>query len=51
MTETHNKVEEYFKTHDDMYPDEVADALGLDLKDVMEAVDKLIIEGKLEVAD
>ncbi len=51
MTEMYDKVEEYYKTHGELYPDEVADALGLDLKDVMEAVGKLIVEGKLEVAD
>lgn len=32
-----------------IYPDDVADELGLDLKVAMQAVEELIEEGKLEV--
>jgi len=40
----------YYNTHDVCYPDEVADDLNLDLRKVIEVVDRLIAEGKIEVA-
>lgn len=44
---------DYYKTHktETIYPDEVADELGLDLKVAMEAVEELFGEGKLEEAE
>jgi len=51
MDEIYNKVLNYFNTHSIIYPDEVADALNLDLQKVIEIVDILISEGKVEVAE
>jgi len=48
--EAKEKILEYYKKHEgeSIYPDDVADELGLDLKIVMQAVEELINEGKLE---
>ncbi len=37
----------YVKSHPDVYPDEVADALNLDLETVMDAVAALMSKGKI----
>jgi len=50
FTEIKNLVIEYYKTHDELYPDEIAISLGLDLEFVMKAVYELKTEGELEVA-
>ena len=51
--EAKNMIYDYYKTHktETIYPDEVADELGLDLKVAMEAVEELFGEGKLEEAE
>jgi len=48
--EAKEKILEYYKKHEgeSIYPDDVADELGLDLKVAMQAVEELINEGKLE---
>jgi len=47
-----NMIYDYYKTHKTIiYPDEVADELGLDLKIAMKAVEELFEEGKLEEAE
>jgi len=50
VEEAKEKILEYYKKHEgeSVYPDDVADELGLDLKIVMQAVEELINEGKLE---
>ena len=50
VEEAKEKNLEYYKKHEgeSIYPDDVADELGLDLKIVMQAVEELINEGKLE---
>lgn len=47
------KIHGYYKAHDNeaVYPDEIADELGLDLKVTMRAVEELLKENKLEVAE
>lgn len=50
INEIYKMVEDYYNSHPEAYPDEVADALGLDLRQVIEVVDKLIAEDKIEVA-
>ena len=46
----YDKVLDYFNSHDVLYVDEVADALGLDLRSVVIPItDILIGEGKIEV--
>ncbi len=47
------KIYEYYKTHENeaVYPDEVADELGLDLKVTIEAVEELLKEDRLEVIE
>ncbi|MFQ6061576.1 MAG: hypothetical protein ACE5KT_01620 [Methanosarcinales archaeon] len=44
---------EYYEAHKDevIYPDDVADELGIDLKIAMEATVELIKEGRLEVVE
>ncbi len=51
--EAKNMIYDYYKTHktEMIYPDEVADELGLDLKVTMKAVEELFEEGKLEEAE
>jgi hypothetical protein len=41
----------YMDTHDIIYPDDIADELGLDLKITIEAVNELIKEGKVKESD
>ena len=52
VEEAKEKILEYYKNKkhegESIYPDDVADELGLDLKIVMQAVEELINEGKLE---
>jgi len=52
VEEAKEKILEYYKNkkHEDecIYPDDVADEPGLDLKVAMQAVEELIEEGKLE---
>lgn len=50
INEIYNLVLDYYNSHPSAYPDEVADVLGLDLRKVIEVVDKLITEDKIEVA-
>lgn len=50
LDEIYDVVLEYYNSHAVAYPDDVADALGLNLRKVIEVVDKLIAEGKIEVA-
>lgn len=47
------KIYEYYKIYENeaVYPDEVADELGLDLKVTMEAVEELLKEDRLEVVE
>jgi hypothetical protein len=47
--EIKNQVLEYYKTHEEIYPDDIAVSLGLDLESVMKAVYELKDEGELEV--
>ena len=51
--EAKKKIYEYYKAHENeaVYPDEIADELELDLKITMEAVEELLKEDKLEVAE
>ena len=51
--EAKNMIYDYYKTRktEMIYPDEVADELGLDLKVAMRAVEELFEEGKLEEAE
>lgn len=44
---------QYYETHSDeaIYPDDVADELGLDLKTTVEAIDLLLEENKIEEAE
>lgn len=48
--EIYDMVLNYYNSHEIAYPDEAADALNLDLRKVIEVVDKLIAENKIEVA-
>ena len=48
--EIYKMVLDYYNSHPVAYPDEVADALSLDLQKVIEVVDQLIAEDKIEVA-
>lgn len=48
VDEAKRMVMEYMETHDIVYPDDVADELGLDLKVTVEAVNELIKEGKVK---
>lgn len=41
------EVLEYIKSHPDIYPDEIADALTLDFETVMNAVSALISKGEV----
>ena len=50
LDEIKTMVLDYYNTHGDVYPDEVADALSLDLKKVIQITDDLIKDGKLEEA-
>ena len=50
LKEIYDIVLNYYNTHEVSYPDEVADAFGLDLRKVIEVVTQLIEEGKIEVA-
>lgn len=51
--EAKKKIHENYKTHENeaVYPDEIADELGLDLKITMRAVEELLKEDKLEVVE
>ena len=44
----YDKILNYYNSHSVLYPDEVADALELDLRKVIEITDILIDEGKIE---
>jgi hypothetical protein len=50
VEEARGKILEYYKEHEgeSIYPDDVADELGFDLKITMQAVKELIKEGKLK---
>ena len=52
VEEAKEKILEYYKNKkhegESIYPDDVADELGLDLKVAMQAAEELIEEGKLE---
>jgi len=50
LDEIKKMVLDYYNTHGDVYPDEVADALSLDLRKVIQVTDELIKNGKLEEA-
>jgi len=50
IDEIRKLVLEYYNTHEVAYPDEVAEILKVDLRKVIEVVDQLIEEGKIEVA-
>jgi len=45
-----NQIVDYYKKNGTLYPSEVADALELNLKDVVAAAKRLIKDGELEVA-
>ena len=49
IDEIYKSVLDYYNSHPIAYPDEVADALGLDLRKVIDVVDRLIAEDKIEV--
>ncbi|MDD3135634.1 MAG: hypothetical protein PHF57_10560 [Methanoregula sp.] len=49
LNEIYQLVLDYYNSHPSAYPDEVADALSLDLRKVIEVVDRLIAEDKIEV--
>ena len=53
IEEAKRMIYEFLETHDSqsIYPSEVADRLGLDLKTTVRAVDELLKEEKVEVAD
>jgi len=42
-----NEIYRYIKSHPDVYPDEIADALNLDIKTVMDAVATLMSKKKV----
>jgi DNA-binding MarR family transcriptional regulator len=50
VEEARGKILEYYKEHEgeSIYPDDVADELGLDLKITMQAVKELMKEGSLK---
>ena len=50
VEEAKENILEYYKKHEgeSIYPDDVADEPGLDLKVAMQAVEEVIEEGKLE---
>ena len=50
VEEAKENILEYYKKHEgrSIYPDDVADELGLDLKVAMQAVEEPIEEGELE---
>lgn len=47
------KIYEYYRIHENeaVYPDEVADELGLDLRVTMKAVEELLKEDRIEVVE
>jgi len=49
LEEIYQLVLDYYNSHPSAYPDEVADALSLDLRKVIEVVDRLIADDKIEV--
>jgi hypothetical protein len=53
VEEAKEKIQKYYLDHagDYIYPDEVADELGLDLKVAIRAVNELLSEGSLEGLD
>lgn len=46
-----NKVLEYYKTHEIVYPSDIASEYDFDLREVVKVVDDLIQEGKVKVKE